>query len=301
MGIGEWAALGAAFFWTVSSLLWSKINLTALGLNFSKNAVGSTILLIHLTLFALITGQAVVRADSTAWGWLAMSALIGIVLGDTCYFRCIQILGARQALMLATTAPLFAAALGWRYLQESITLWMILGISLTVTGLITVVAGRKRAIESPGLLPGSRYLGVLFGILAAVCQAVGAVFSKIGMEKGCDALEATFIRLFVSLIVTLVIVLGQGRLHVIAGRVCKADVLKFLVPATAVGTWLGIWCSQVSFKMTDVSVATTLQATSPLFAIPILYFFLGLRTTLSAFLGTVLAIVGVYLVVTGHG
>jgi len=299
MGIGEWAALGAAFLWTVSSLLWGKIHLSALGLNLSKNVVGSAILLIHLVVFGLLSGQAIFRADTTAWGWLGASALVGIVLGDTFYFRCIQIMGARQALMLATTAPLFAATLGWRYLHESISLWMIIGISMTVTGLIAVVAGRKRAIESPGLLPGSRYVGVLFGILAAVCQAIGAVFSKIGMES-CDPLEATFIRLFVSLVITLAIVLGQGRIRIIYGRVSKPDVLKFLIPATAVGTWLGIWLSQVAFKFSDVAVATTLQATSPLFAIPIVYFFLGLRTTLIAFLGTMLAIVGVYLVVTGQ-
>jgi drug/metabolite transporter (DMT)-like permease len=297
MGIGEWAALAAAFFWTLSSLLWGKIRVSALGLNICKNFLAAALIGAHLLILQLLFRKPMLQMSSASIGWLATSGLFGIVIGDTLYFRSIQILGARRALMMATTSPLFAAALAWSLLGEQLQFVGILGIALTVLGVGAVVADRQATVENPGLFPGSTGWGIGLGLLAAVCQAIGGVLSKKGMAD-CDALEATLIRISVAALATLLIVIWQGQLRRLVQQVFRREVIRYLIPATILGTWLGIWLSQIAYKeSSEVAIAQTLMSTCPLFAIPIVIFVYGHRVSRLAWAGTVVAIVGIFLAV----
>jgi drug/metabolite transporter (DMT)-like permease len=165
-----------------------------------------------------------------------------------------------------------------------------------------VVLDRKAKQEAPGLLPGSTQRGVLAGVLGAVCQAVGGVYSKKGMfdSEGvevCGAIEATFIRLAIAAIATIVIVSLGRKLkdHLSAGLEWKT--LRLLIPATAVGTWFGIWLSQIAYGHADVAIAQTLLATCPLFAIPIVALVYKHRITMLSVIGTLVALIGIYFTV----
>lgn len=297
MGIGEWSALAAALFWTLSSLLWGRIRVSALGLNICKNFLAAAFIGVHLFILHLTLREPVLQMSNASIGWLALSGLIGIVIGDTLYFRSIQILGARRALMMASTSPLFAAALAWSLLSEDLQFIGVIGIVLTVLGVVVVVADRQARVEIPGLFPGHVSTGICFGLLAAVCQAIGGVLSKKGMAD-CNALEATWIRILVAALTTLAIVIWQGQLRRLAQQVLRTDIIKFLVPATVLGTWLGIWLSQIAYKeSSEVAIAQTLLSTCPLFAIPIVVFVYGQKVSLFAWVGTVVAIVGIFLAV----
>jgi drug/metabolite transporter (DMT)-like permease len=173
----------------------------------------------------------------------------------------------------------------------------IVGIVLTVFGVVVVVADRQARVEVPGFFPGNFSTGICLGLLAAVCQAIGGVLSKKGMVD-CDALEAALIRISVAALATLAIVIWQGQLRRLAQQVFRKDVIKYMIPATALGTWLGIWLSQIAYKeSSEVAIAQTLMATCPLFAIPIVIFVYGYRVSLLAWLGTGVAIVGIFLAV----
>jgi drug/metabolite transporter (DMT)-like permease len=302
MGMGEWAALAAALMWTCSSMIWGRINLPALTLNFFKNWIGVVLILIHMAVLVAMGRLEFFSAPAQSWRWLAISGVVGIVIGDTFYFRSLQILGPRKALMVATTAPLFSAVLASLLLNESLAFTAMLGVVMTVAGVVIVVADRKAAKEAPGLMPGKASLGAVLGVLGAICQSVGGVFSKKGMvnadgEPICNAVEATFIRLFVAAIATAVLVMiaKKARAHLSKG--IKPEMLRFLIPATALGTWLGIWLSQIAYQKADVAIAQTLLATCPLFAIPIVWYSHKQRVTALAFLGTAISILGIYLTV----
>jgi len=302
MGTGEWAALAAALMWTCSSMIWGRINLPALTLNFFKNWIGVVLILIHMLILGAISNQTLFSAPPQSWGWLAISGVVGIVIGDTFFFRSLQILGPRKALMVATTAPLFSAVLASVLLNESLAYTAILGVVMTVAGVVIVVADRKAAKEAPGLMPGDASLGAVLGVLGAICQSVGGVLSKKGMvgadgEPICNAVEATFIRIFVAAIATAFLIMAakKARHHLING--IKPEMLRFLIPATAIGTWLGIWFSQIAFQQSDVAIAQTLLATCPLFAIPVVWYSHKHKVTALAFFGTAISIAGIYLTV----
>ncbi len=183
MGIGEIAALGAALMWTISAILWGRIRLSAIGINLSKNCLGSLILISHLILLATAFNQPVLSAPIRSWGWLGLSGLVGIGLGDTCFFRSLQILGPRRSLIIASTGPLFATWLGWVTLGETLTYVAFSGIVMTIVGVVIVVADRKAVSEAPGIMPGTLSVGVVLGLLGAVCQVVGGICSKHAMTR----------------------------------------------------------------------------------------------------------------------
>jgi drug/metabolite transporter (DMT)-like permease len=291
---GEIAALIAAFFWTCSSMLWGKIHLSAFTLNACKNCIGVLLISIHVLFVSVGSGSIQVSTDASAWGWLALSGLIGIVVGDTLYFRSLQILGPRRALVLACLSPLFAVALDRLFLAHPIGLFVLLGILLTVTGVIVVVLDRKASAEAPGLLPGKTGAGVACGILGALCQASGGLFSQQGMEN-CGALEATLIRLLVAAVATICWIASRKKHRATITKSIKREHFKYLIPATALGTWLGILFSQIAYKYADLSIAQTLLSTCPLFAIPIMWILYRQRVNLLGFVGTVVAIFGIWL------
>jgi drug/metabolite transporter (DMT)-like permease len=301
MGYGEWAALTAALLWTFSSMLWGRIHLSAWGINLCKNVIGTAIVGLHLLMLMLITDRAVLAAPAQSWYWLGLSGFVGVVLGDTLFFRCLQIVGPRRALMLATIGPIFSVVLGWVFLRESLAYLVITGILLTVGGVVVVVSDRRAGVEAPGLIPGRLWMGFATGTLSALCQSVGGVFSKLGMRNTegheiCGSLEATFIRLLVAAICTLIVVMVRRQLSSIIHRVIENSSLNLLVPATALGTWLGIWLSQIAYSYSNVAVAQTLLCTCPLFAIPIVWLFHRHRVTMISVVGTIVALLGVAMV-----
>ncbi|MFK7769554.1 MAG: DMT family transporter [Mariniblastus sp.] len=302
MEIGALAALIAALLWTCSSMLWARIDLPAGALNLCKNIVGVFLIFAHMTALFFVVDRALFQAPADAWLWLAISGLIGVAIGDTFYFRSLQILGPRRALMMATTAPLFSAVLGFAILQEDLQFFAVVGIIVTILGVLVVISDRKAKKESLNLHPGALRWGVACGIGSSICQAIGAVCAKRGMigPSGvdiCDPVEATFIRLLVSAIASVVIVTVTGKIFSLSKQVFQWDLIKLLVPATALGTWLGIWLSQIAFRFSDVAIAQTLMSTCPLFAIPIVWYFHKQRVTLIAILGTVVAVIGIFMTV----
>ena len=297
MEFGQIAALSAALLWTFSSMLWGQVKISAFTLNACKNVIGCLFIMLHLSCIYLIFGSVSFATNPVDWGWLTLSGLVGIVIGDTLYFRCLQILGPRRALLIACASPLFAAGLQFFVLKQSMG-WIVLGgVLLTVLGVGTVVSDRKADAEAPGLLPGKFGAGIAFGLGGAVCQAVGGMFSTKGLERDCGALEATMIRLLIACAATALVLLARKETRKSLVKTFKPQYMKIIVPATAIGTWLGIWCSQLSYKGVDLAVSQTLMSTCPLFAIPVVWFVFGHKASRTAIAGTIVALVGIWMTV----
>ena len=302
MGIGELSALTAAALWAASSLFWSSFRLAAWEMNLCKSLLGAAMVLLHLMVVAHWYDLPVFHAEIRAWVLLGFSGLVGLAIGDTFFFRSLQILGPRRALMLATTSPIFVAALGWTLLGERLLSLTIVGILVAIFGVVIVLSDRKASLEQPNLMPGTLSSGIFTGTMASLCQAIGIVFSKWAMrgsdgEALCDPMEATFIRLLLSGIMILAVVLLRSKLVSMLTVIRSEKIFWRLMAGTALGTWLGIGASMIAISHTDAAVAQTLMATCPLFAIPILWIVKKQPATLIAICGTIISILGVGLVV----
>lgn len=306
MGTGELAALTAAALWACSSLFYGRTQLSAWQINFGKNLLASVILCLHLYVLTSLAGRSMFAADRNTWILLAISSIVGIVIGDTFFFRSLQILGPRRALMVSTTSPVFATVIGSVGLREVLSTISLLGILLTLTGITVVIADRTAPKEAAGYSPASTTRGVVMGLLGALCNAGGATFSRLGTlgseafsSAGCDPLEATVIRVCIAAGASTVAALAMGALLPTARRAFAWPALKTYLPAVICGPWLGIWMSQIAYRQTRLAIAITLTCTTPLFVTPLLRIFYGYRISLRGILGAVVALVGVYLTVAG--
>ena len=306
LGTGEIAALSAAALWALSSLFYGRTPLTAWQMNFGKNCLATLLLCAHLGIATGIAGRSMFAADANTWLLLGISSVIGILAGDTFYFRSLQILGPRRALIVSTTSPLFATIIGWFTLEEPLSPISLMGILMTLGGISFVVSERGAASEVVSPFPASATRGILMGLGGAICNACGATFSRLGTQgsaawsaSGCDPLEATLIRVSVAAASGILMALLTGRLISTAKKTFHPSSLRFYGPAVFVGPWLGIWMSQIAYKHCLLAIAITLTSTTPLFVMPMLRVFYGQRITLRAFSGALVALAGIYLTVAG--
>jgi drug/metabolite transporter (DMT)-like permease len=188
----ELAALGTATCWAVTGLI-SADAVRALG-PFWFNLIRQ--LFVALLLFAIVVVTGGARGLPAAdLAILALSGVVGILLGDTLNFAAVGRLGPRRAgAVFALNAPM-AAILGWALLGEALPLQAALGIGLAALGVALAVLGRpRRDAHRLEALRGALLPGVLFGLGAAFGQATGSLIARPIMAAGLDPYLASLIR-----------------------------------------------------------------------------------------------------------
>ncbi|MDA0269174.1 MAG: DMT family transporter [Cyanobacteria bacterium] len=289
---GELAALTAAFLWAIATVLFGRLGkaLPPLVLNLLKGMIA--IAFIGLTL--LIRADIAPALPARAVGWLVLSGVIGIGLGDTAYFAAVNQLGARRALLLESLAPPLAALMAWVGLQEALGAIAWGGIFLTLLGVTWVISERVPAASEHQAVS---WQGVAWGILAALGQSTGSVLSRAGLaDTPVDPLWSSLIRIGSGLGVLVILLAGRGQLQDPVKSLRIPGILPVLTLTAFLGTYLAIWLQQVAFKQSPAGIAQSLLATSPLFVLPIAAM-LGDRVSGRSILGVLVALGGVWLLV----
>lgn len=306
--IGEAAALGAAFCWAVGSHLWGRIgrsaDIPAGALNLGKCATAAVVFAVT---GLVIGGRVLPHLPARPMAWLAVSGVIGLTLGDSAYFGAMAILGVRRALLLLSTAPVFAAIGGALWLHEPPERYQIVAIAAVLAG-VAIVVNERHESEVPAIGPtpilaaaepppareaAPVLLGVLLGLGSAVGQAGGSLTSRVAMAEGVSALDTALVRLPAGLLGIVVLAGASGRLVPWTRVLARPRLLGAIAVAAFVGTYLGIWLSQLAIgRSSSTAVASTLLATSPIFALPLGRWLNAERLTRRALVGTLLACAG---------
>ena len=197
---GEIAALTAALFWAVSSILFKKLGKTIPPIE--MNLLKGTLAIVLFFVTSLVLKEKTASLSLQAVLMLAISGALGIGYGDTVYFEALNILGARRTLLITILAPVFTAILAWIFLHENLALIGWLGIVVTMAGIAWVITEQKNGdAENKKLL----WRGVFYGFLAALTQAIGAVISRWALtETTVSALQSAMIRLIAGVVFLLV-------------------------------------------------------------------------------------------------
>lgn len=287
--MGVFAALGTALCWAIAARLFSGIGnaFSPLTMNFWKGLISIALLSVVLIAVqpALFSTNAVV--------WLLVSGFIGIGIGDTCFFKALQSIGDSQAVLVAETlAPLFTALFAMAFIGEWITWQQWIGVAVVLFSVDMVIKARKRSATHVFATSG-----YLYGVGAALCQAVGAVVSRDILGSGdVDAASAAFLRLVGGMVfvVPFIAVTKTRWLPVITKgkRVWPAFVV-----ATLLGTTAAIYLQMFAFAYAKAAVVQTLIATSALMSLGVA-FVLGEKATKATLLWSVIALVGVGILVS---
>ncbi|NJL47372.1 MAG: DMT family transporter [Leptolyngbyaceae cyanobacterium SM2_5_2] len=292
---GELAALAAAFLWAIATVMFGRLGqvLPPLVLNLAKGTIAILLLLATL----LVLQRPPSGLERLPVIVLIASGMIGIGLGDTAYFGAINHLGPRRALLLETLAPPLAALLAWVFLAEVLSPRAWIGIALTLLGVVWVIS--ERVPQAAGVAFQPSYRGILYGVLAALGQASGAVMSR-AMLAGTvvDPLWSSLLRLGGGLVIIVGILGWQGRGVEQASPLRSTRVLGIVALTAFLGTYLAIYLQQTALKYAEAGVAQALTSTSPLFVLP-LAAMLGDHISFRAIGGVLVALVGVGLLVNG--
>jgi drug/metabolite transporter (DMT)-like permease len=228
------------------------------------------------------------------WGWLAISAVLGLVLGDAFLFRAFVLVGPRLGMLLLSTAPIYSTLFGWLLFRERITPLELGGIALAVWGVAWVVT--ERQAEQAAVETNDYRRGIGFGLAAALGQVANLVTARYGLVGNFPTLSATIIRILVAagVVWAFVLLRGQGR-HTLEQWHDRRAVLMML-GGSIVGPFLGIWLSLIAIQNAPLGIASTLMALPPVLLIPLEYLLYRRRVSARGIVGTLVAMAGVALI-----
>ena len=303
--LGELISIGVAFSWTATALLseYGSKRLGNLTLNVLRMALA---LLFAMVLFGVMTGNILPPgASAKAAGWMLLSGLVGYVIGDFCLFQCYIIIGSRYGQLFMTLAPLAAALMAWVTLGQQMGAMSIVAMLVTLLGISISVLGRGEHHKVSLKLPLN---GVLFAIGAAVCQGVGLVLSKIGMdhyETMADMPEwlvpfsANFYRCVAGIVGFLILLYYRGEMGSLCEAVHDGKGLSVATATTVFGPFVGVGFSLMAVQYTAAGIASTLMAMTPIIILLPSYWLFHEKITWRSVVGAIISVFGVSLFFLG--
>ncbi|WP_429146699.1 DMT family transporter [Aeromonas rivipollensis] len=296
----EWLALAAASLWAVAALISVK-PARHLGA-FAYSRWRMFLVSLMLASASLVTGGWQTLTES-ALPLLALSGLIGIFVGDTALFACMNRLGPRRSGLLFSCHALFSALLGLWLFGEQLSGWRLVGALLVLAGvMLAILFGRRGNPQQAQQhneweqVRGHLAVGIALGLTAALCQSLGAIIAKPVMMAGnVDAVSASGIRMGSAL-------LAHGALRVLRVPLAmphnpiNRQVLGMIGINGFLAMALGMTLILVALRQGDVGMVAILSSTTPVILLPLLWWHSGMRPALPAWAGALLATLGTAMV-----
>lgn len=286
---GEITSLLTACCWSFSSYIFTAAanRIGSVQVNIDRMIFAVTVLFLTIIIFGInfdLTRGQILN--------LSISGLIGLAIGDTFLFKAFTVIGTRLSMILMSLTPAMSTILAYFFLGERISSLGIIGMLITIIGILIVVFDKKENGKAP---QEHETLGIIYGILGALGQAVGLIFAKLAFEESeINGFVATFVRLLSAaiIIVPLFILLKRYK-NPFKLYTSDRSGLALTLGGTFFGPFLGITLSLVSIANTKVGIASTLMATVPVIMLPIGKFIFKDRITFRAIIGAVTAVAGV--------
>jgi drug/metabolite transporter (DMT)-like permease len=193
-------ALGAAVSWTMAALTGHRPATELGSLHFNRLRMLAAIVM--LGLFMIISGRPI-AIDGHHMVPLALSAIMGIVMGDFFLFATMRRLGPRRTNVLFSTNAPIAAFLGWLILGEVLRFQTVVSVLFGFLGVVlAIIYGKRRDLTHvwEHVVP-PLWLGVVFGLLAAIGQAFGVLLVRPVMAQGVDPVMASLVRVTLAAVV----------------------------------------------------------------------------------------------------
>ena len=296
--IGGFAALFSAILWAISAIIFRKLgrSIPPSELNLVKGSIAVILLIIT----SLVMREKLPQMPIFILVLLVASGAVGIGIGDTAYFKSLNHLGSRLALLLAMLAPPMTGLIAWMFLGESISLPGWVGIAITIAGIIWVISEEQTPEQNSNI---NLKLGIKFAFISALAQAIGAVITRYALtsvEVTVSALQVSIIRLLAG-ILYLIFVIYFSKTNNFTWMKQSNDqhfsrwnLLRMIALVGFLGTYSAIWLQSISIQYAPVAIAQTLLSTSPLFILPIIAF-QGERISFRAVGGVILSLAGIIL------
>lgn len=231
--------------------------------------------------------------DQHAVVLLVVSGLVGIFIGDTALFACMNRLGPRRSGVLFATHALFSAVLAWLVLGETLWGWTLMGSVLLVSGVMVAITWGRRADEDHRWeqTRGSLAAGIALGLVAAVGQSVATLMLKPLMSTGVDAAAASALRTTAAFVAHLALLWAGLRLARVQ-QPLTASVLLHTWVSAAVAMALGMTLILAALRTGQANLVGIFSSLSPVLLLPLLWLIYRRRPALGAWIGSAMAVLG---------
>lgn len=283
-------ATSAALCWAVASLISADVTRKIGGLAFNRLRLFFVSLMLISYTFYLDTWSTI---NNDFLFVILLSGIIGIFLGDTLLFIALQKIGPRRNNILFSLAAPFSVILNIIFLNEIMSLVNLIGCIIVFFGVVVAIAyGNSRDKNHRWeLVEGNLYLGVIFGIGAALCQAIGLVMMKPILNMGADPIASASLRTLISCIfLAFTFFLNYEIFNTKTSLNLK--IIGQSILSGFLGMALGMSLLLIALQHADAGIVATLSSTSPIMILFLIWLVTKKMPTTGAWIGTVLAIIG---------
>jgi len=293
---GEIAGILTAVFWTVTSMAFESAGKKVGSL--SVNLIRLVIAFFFIGFYSWAVRGFFFPTDATPfqWQWLALSGLVGFVIGDLLLFQALVVIGLRISMLVMALAPPFAAFIGWLVLGEVLSLTHLVGMAITLAGIVIVILKRER-IDDHGTIvkrirSGYSVQGILLALGGALGQGAGLVLSKKGMGD-YDAFSASQIRVLTGIVGFIFILTFMKRWPRFMSALKNIPAMKRITLGAFFGPFLGVSFSLLAVQHTKAGIAATLMSITPVLIIAPAVFLFKEKINWKEILGAVITVIGI--------
>lgn len=227
---------------------------------------------------------------------LLASVLLNMVLGDLLQYAAITRLGIALAMPITCSYPLVTLLIAMATLGERPAVRAAAGTVLIVVGVILVALPRRvlaeEGVDHRAAPAAGHWAGVAFALAAAICMAAATVLTRVAL-RDIDVISANMIRLPFAAVLCGAI--GTTQRRQAPWRIERRSLLPLcLAGVTGLGSSS---CFLIAIRLVGASTTATLNAAAPIFGLLGATVFLRERPTMRNVVGTLVAFVGVALVV----
>lgn len=245
----------------------------------------------------ILLGTILPMATNEQWFWMGISGIVGLGVGDLAYFGALVAIGPRRSVLIYAMSPIFASIVAYLILGETIPTFAILGIGITLGGIIVVILEEEERSGEASVPKRLRSYGVFLALIGAAGQGVGLVFSKKGIylnpEMTLDPLSATLMRMILGALFVWIVAVAARRVPQLRKAVRNKQGMGQTVAGAFMGPFLGVTLSMVAVTYTEAGIAQTLMSLMPVLIIPVVWILYKQRTSLRGILGAAIAVIGV--------
>ncbi len=262
-----------------------------IGLNLFKDLFALALFLPTTWLCGLTLAR---DAPAGEYALLMASGALGIGLGDTFFFKSLNLLGAGLTAIVDCLYSPFVIALSVPVLAEKLTPVQGVGAALVVAAVLTASLEWRKGLISRGELGW----GIFYGVLGLAAMAVGIVMIKPLLERS-PLLWAAEVRVVGGVAALAVILLFHRRRRAILSSVVSARGWHYMVGGSFVGAYVAMALWLGGMKYTQASVASALNQTANVFIFIFAALLLREPVTRRRTMGIVLGVLGAILVSFG--
>lgn len=301
----------------VTTLLWSYCVIAARRsvAQLGENLANLARILVAVVLLGLIAHLWGMGLGGGGLKWFLISGLVGFGIGDIGIFYALPRIGSRLTLLMAQCLAAPIAGFSEWWLMGTALSWAV------VAALAVILAGICIAIfpKHPPITGWRSFaMGIGFGLVAAIGQGLGAVFSRMAYRDARASGEwwtdegvvsqillgatAGYQRLIggVAVILALYLVsLGVRSLRTPPRAEAAADSVglkaRYVLLTALAGPVIGIICFQWALATTPSGIVQPIVAMTPLVVMPMAWLWEGDRPSRRGVIGSLVSVAGVLL------